>query len=284
MRQILLLAILLVANTVCAAARTIQYNNDPSPKEQYIIGLLDLALEKSGSGMVMQANPEVWQESRIIQHVERGEFDVYWGAASTDNEAKMRAIRIPLTKGLLGYRLFIVKPDQQHRFTDINTLSQLKQLSAGQGRFWGDTQVLQHAGIPTETAIKYQSLFHMLEGERFDYFPRAVHEPWAEVEAYPELNLTVESHVLLTYPLAMYFYVNKQDDELAVALEAGLEQAISDGSFDAYFYGHPMIRDSLAKANIDKRTVIRIDNPYLPDTTPLERKELWLDLAALRQY
>jgi hypothetical protein len=59
-----------------------------------------------------------------------------------------------------------------------------------------------------------------------------------------------------------------------------LESAIKDGAFDKYFYGSPEVKEALEKADLVNRRAIRISNPYLPKATPLNRKELWLDLMA----
>ncbi|MEI8634177.1 hypothetical protein P4S72_23305 [Vibrio sp. PP-XX7] len=157
------------------------------------------------------------------------------GGANPDVEKRLQTVRIPVLKGLLGHRIFIIRAADQNRFAQINTLAELKQLKAGQGTFWGDTQVLKKANIPVVTTIKYANLFPMLEGGRFDYFPRAVHEPWVEVASRPELNLVVDKHILLIYPFAMYFYVNKSNTVLHNQIYKGFEIAIKDGSFDKLF-------------------------------------------------
>lgn len=275
------LIICLFSLSISAQARTVRYNNDLSEKEQYYVQLLKLALEKSGSGIVSEPADQLLAEAKLMAEVQAGSRDIYWGGATKENESKMAPIRIPLAKGLLGYRLFIIKKGEQHKFNSVNNLSDLKRLIAGQGKFWGDTPILANAGLPLETPVKYQSLFHMLEGERFDYFPRAAHEPWSEVKAYSELELTVEKNLMLVYPLAMYYYVNKSDVELANAIEAGLEKAIADGSFDNFFYNNPLIKSVMQEANIKQRKVIKIDNPYLPEETQLDRPELWLDIASI---
>jgi len=50
---------------------------------------------------------------------------------------------------------------------------------------------------------------------------------------------------------------------------------IKDGTFDKIFvqYQQPI----LDQAKVGERTILKIDNPFLPDTVPLERKELWFD-------
>ena len=65
-------------------------------------------------------------------------------------------------------------------------------------------------------------------------------------------------------------------------MENGLEAAIADGSFDQYFFNSPEVKEALTKANLSKRRAFRIDNPFLPKATPLNRKELFLDLTKIQ--
>lgn len=269
--------------TLSTSARTITYNNDPTPKEQYMVDVLKLAIKKSGADFHLKPTPEVFPEAKVRADLEAGSIDIYWGAATKGDVKKFRPVYVPLVKGLLGYRLFIIKQDSQATFNRVDSLATLKQLVAGQGHFWGDTPILANAGLPVETAVKYENLFHMLEGERFDYFPRAAHEPWSEVASHRELGLSVEKNLLLAYPLAMIFYVNKEDEELATVLTNGLERAIADGSFDDYFFNSPLIQSALSKSQISSRTIFNINNPYLPEGIPLDRKEFWLDVDKLHQ-
>lgn len=277
-----LVLLTLLASAFAAQARVVTYNNSPADKEQYIIGLLKLAVEKSGDPNIeLKPSPDELTDIKFKQEVVSGSMGVYWGPAVNEHVEDLKPIYIPLVKGLLGYRLFIINRDDQSKFDAVDSMRDLKGLIAGQGRTWGDTKILKKAGIPLETSVKYDNLFFMLEGGRFDYFPRGAHEPWAEVTTYPELDLTVEDNLMLVYPLAMIFYVNKSDTELATALENGLEKAIADGSFDEYFYGNTLVQSALSQGNLKSRKSFNVSNPYLPDGMPLDRSELWLDLAAV---
>lgn len=264
-----------LASTLSYAATYPQPTND---KNALVLELLELAIEKSGSNIKLEPITESLTSTRAVEEVISGGLDIYWAGTRQDYEEKMQAIYVPIFKGLLGHRIFIIEQGKQPLFDNINSLADLKRLKAGQGKTWGDTQALLASGIPTVTTLKFPNLFYMLEGDRFDYFPRAVHEPWSEIERFKELNLTVEKRILLIYPLAMYFFVAKENKELYKAINDGLEKAIADGSFDKVFYSSPLIKDALAKTNIKERLVIRIPNPGMSQRTPFDRKELWLDL------
>lgn len=264
-----------------AAALTVRVNKVDTEKEQLLFNVLKLALSKSAPDAELKQADAVLTEESMLDRLKSGELDVMWAGASQDKDQLLKVVRIPVLKGMLGHRLLVIKRSEQHRFDHVNTLAELKRLKAGQGRFWGDTQVLLGADIPTVTTVKYKNLFPMLEGGRFDYFPRAVHEPWSEIAARPELDLAVENHLLLIYPFAMYFHVAPNNQMLHDLIYQGFEAAIQDGSYDQLFFNNSMIRTVLNQAKLRKRTVIRIDNPFMHPDTPYERKEFWLDLINL---
>lgn len=274
---LLLLGLLCLAPQL--AAQVIITNPATEPKEQLALSVLKLALSKSMPDATFQALPQFSEEARSVEYIKEGKMSVMWAGTQPSYEQELTPIRIPLEKGMLGYRIFIIRKGDQPKFDQVKTLDDLKKLKAGQGRFWGDTAVLKSANLPVVTPVKYASMFPMLEGERFDYFPRAIHEPWSEVEKYKDLNLEVEKHILLVYPFAMYFFVAKDNKPLADAITRGMEAAIKDGSYDKLFYSNPLVSDALSRGHLKDRLVFRIPNPYMSPETPVNRPELWLDIT-----
>ena len=248
-------------------------------RNNYYIEVLRLALNKAsatdGLPTLIMSDKTMYQKRAIEQLKQNRGIDVVWTMTSIKREADLQAIRIPLLKGLLGYRIFIIRKGEEAKFAAIQTLDDLKQLTAGQGRDWPDTKILEANGIKVVSGIKYSSLFAMLQYKRFDYFPRGVNEAWAEVKAHPDKDLVVEKNLLLQYPAPIYFFVNKQNQILADRLERGLRIAIKDGSFEKLFKNHPANKEIFELSNIDKRKIFRLQNPYLPQATPFAEKELW---------
>ena len=165
-------------------------------------------------------------------------------------------------------RLSFIHADAQEKFNQINTLADLKQLKAAQGVGWADNKILENAGIPTFSG-RYSSLFRLInDGDKIDFFPRALVEIFAErselVAQYP--NLAIEQHLLIRYPFAQFFFVSPEYPKLAKAIQTGLERAYADGSFMKFFNDNPKIREALASANLDQRVTIALPNP---DMTPL---------------
>jgi hypothetical protein len=280
--QRILLGVCLTFAGIPAMAMEIVHNHSAAPKEQLALEILKLVLahDPKGREYRFRALSENVDEGRLVQMINDGVVNVMWAGTQADYEQAMRPIRIPMFKGMLGHRIFIIREGDQPKFDVVETLDDLKKIAVGQGRFWGDTAILRHSGFNVITAVKYEGLFHMLDGGRFDYFPRAIHEPWTELQGHSELDLVVEKKILLIYPFAMYFFVSKDNTELAGTIRAGFMAAIEDGSYDKLFFGHPVIKTALKKSRLEKRKIFRIPNPQFAEDA-LPESSLWLDIENL---
>lgn len=254
--------------------RMVQGNNS---LESYAKGLLKLALSKVPTQYDWQEPVPNASEERMVSLLIDKQLDVVWYATTKDLEERLQPIRICIFRGLLGYRVLLIKSGTQSKFDGMKNLEDLKRVSFGQGRFWADTNVLVANNLNVVKVLKYEGLFHMLDGGRFDAFPRGAHEPWSEMQRYPKLALEVEKNLLLSYTNPFYFFVNKANTQLANDIERGLRIAMEDGSLNEYFLNDPTVKDVIAKANLKSRTLIKMDNPGLPEKTPVNDKSLWLD-------
>ncbi len=277
-KALVLMVLLLGGSAVAAEKKTVITNMKSNVQTDYMNGLLKLALSYSDKEYLYSTTPEVYSRPRVMESVKSGNISVMWGGTSEEMERDFLPIRIDAYRGLMNHRLFFIRQGDQARFDRINTLDDLKTVKFGQGRNWQDASILEGAGLEVIKATKKPSLYHMLDGGRFDAFPRGANEVWTELAAFPDLKLTVEKNLVLIYPLPTYFFVTPKDPALAKDIEFGLESAIRDGAFDRYFYSSPEVKEALGKADLKNRRAIRIANPYLPKATPLDRKELLLDL------
>lgn len=274
-----LFVLLAIHSQAFAKQKTVVTNMKSNVQTDYMNGLLKLALSYSTTDYTYSSTPEVYSRPRVMESVKSGSISVMWGGTSEEMEQDFIPVRIDAYRGLMNHRLFFIRQGDQARFDKINTLEDLKTIKLGQGRSWQDASILESAGLDVVKATKKPSLYYMLDGGRFDAFPRGANEVWTELSAFPDLPLTVEKRLVLIYPLPTYFFVTPKDPELAKDIEDGLEAAIKDGAFDKYFYNSPEVQEALQKADLPNRRAIRISNPYLPKATPLDRKELWLDLT-----
>lgn len=277
-----LLGVSLWAN-VLSAQTLVKVNEATDGNGRYAMQMVNLAFSKIDTQYQLQIDSATVTQARNIDDVATGRADLLWAATNQDMEDKLLPIRIPLYKGLLGHRIFIINPATQAKFDQVKTFSDLKSFTFGQGTTWADSDILASNGLKVVRANKYQSLFHMVDGGRFDAFPRGVQEPWQELETNSNLPLAVEKRIMLVYRMPFYLFTGKKNTKLAADLELGLNRAIADGSFDKIFFSDPMVKAVLEKANLDERLVFDLQNPTLPKETPVDRPELWLDINDLRK-
>lgn len=267
-----------------ARAGTIYY---PAPevlengKSDYGFELLQLALSKAGSAHRAELAPVYRQQNRAIAELlaNSGKIHVVGTMTSAEREEQMLPVRIPISKGLIGWRILLLREDKREWLRDVRSARELKGIRMALGQDWPDLAVLRAAGLAPDTVPSYQRLFGMLKAHRIDAVPRSINEIWAELGRHP--GLAADPYLVLHYPAADYFFVNRANPELAEDIRRGLEAALADGSFDRLLLGYygPM----LDKAALAKRRAIELPNPALPPHTPLARKELWLRPEQLKR-
>lgn len=275
------LYLLLFGTFSCLAVEQVKHigiDQSLDQQKHYFPSVLQLAIDKStdkyGPARLFQVDLPMEAQRQFIS-LDNKLLDVIWTMTSNEREQEALPVRIPLLKGLLGYRVLVIRQKQQAQFAAIKQLNELKKLTAVQGYGWPDVQILQENGFNVESSAWYDSIYKSLDAGFYDYFPRSVLEAWSELSHYQYDNLKVDEQHLLVYPTAIYFFVAKHRPLLAERLAYGLHQAIADGSFDELFNQFPQHVDAVAKLNSQTRQVYTIPNPILPQATPLHKKHLW---------
>lgn len=247
----------------------------------YAIDMIRLGLEKSGRRFEIKVQDGALSAPRLREELIAGNIDVIWTATNMDMEENALPVRVPLYKGLLGHRILIVHKDNARMFDPVDTMADVRKFRYGQGVGWTDTTIMQANGMKVVPATKYEGLFHMTDGKRFDAFPRGVHEPWAELKNNPDLELTVDKNLMFVYTMPYYLMVTPTRPDLAADIERGLLMAVEDGSFDERFFNDEMVKMVLKYANLKDRRILQLRNPELPPKTPLDNPKLWIDISNL---
>jgi hypothetical protein len=273
------LLLIMMLPQLSGAATTVFFPPPESPQDQrsdYQFALLQLALSRAGGEYDPKRSSEAMPQSRALEELMTCNRDIQVVASMTsiDRESRLLPIRIPIMRGLIGWRIPLVAADRPDLLEHVKTEADLKNFAAGQGPDWPDTEILRRNGLSVNAGGQYQSLFKMLAMHRFDYFPRSAIEIWPEIDEHVAKGLVADTHIVIHYPAAVYFFVCPHDERLAAALRNGLEKAVADGSFDRLFTFY--FKKTLKRADIAHRAVIELNNPILPPETPLQRKELWL--------
>jgi len=164
----------------------IRANDSSDPNGPYAVKMIQLALKHIDKKYTLKVTKEPYSQIKIMEEVNNGNLEIFWNSSNAQKELLFTPIRVCLYKGLLGNRLFIINKNNQSKFDNIKTLDDLKQLTIGQGKTWADTKILESNGLNVIKANKYQSLFFMVDGGRFDAFARGVHDTLASPLVYKQ--------------------------------------------------------------------------------------------------
>lgn len=243
-------------------------------RASYPLALLTLCAQRSKDGFAIAPSQFHAQQGRNIRQLALGEgLDVLWAVTTEERERLLLPIRIPIDRGLIGWRLLLIRNQDENLFNAISTRDQLSELRAGQGHDWPDLDVLRANNFTVSTSTTYEGLFQMLALGHIHYFPRAVSEIWPEMEKHRSAGVGVEKTLVIYYPQALYFFVNKSNTLLAGALTSCLNAMTLDGTLQALIY--KFYGDAIQKAQLDQRKIIEITNPSLPVNTPSPKSDYW---------
>ena len=244
-------------------------------RSQYAVELLQLILKNTDTQRKTKPLKTTASQDRVLMLLNDGVIDVFWSGASKFRNQEFTPIEFPIYKGLLGYRLVLVNSEQPDLLAKTRTLEALKKFTVGQGGDWPDTRVYSENGFVVQTTSTYEGLFNMLSKKRFDLFPRSIVEVWRELESFGSYDITLDEHILIHYPFAMFYYVRKNDKKLAALLNLGFQRIKDNGQFDELFYHY--YGDIINKAHIPSRNVIEMPNSLFPKQSE-QQKEHYLRL------
>ncbi|HEU4778193.1 MAG TPA: transporter substrate-binding domain-containing protein [Telluria sp.] len=248
-----------------------------------LMEILQGALEKTTAEFgpyELGASKQKMNEERYLSELKAGQsVNIAWSSTSVEKEADLLPLRIPLRKGILGYRVALIAKDRQARIDQVQSLADLKKLTIGQGTGWGDVKLYEANGFNVTTA-KYDELFKLTSAGKFDLFPRGISEAFAEQEHQSKSNpnLVVEKNMLIYYPWPYYFFFNKADTALQKRIDTGIRKMMKDGSFDAIFKKYN--GKAIEQANFKGRKIYRLKNDMLPKETPYGDTALWFNPSA----
>jgi len=247
---------------------TVRYH---SPANDYIAELFVLALEKSDTKFNCIPIENLPSQKRTLLLLGKNKaLDLAWTVTNVKREEQALAVKIPLDKGLLGYRIPLIHKKNPELFNNKKHTTDIKKLRFGLRFDWPDLDIFKQNELSTLSFSTNQQAINLLKSRRIDAIPDGVLEV-GSYEYPPEL--TYDKHVVLYYPSAVYFFVAKENQILHDALERGLNLSLKDGSWKKLFDKH--FSEVIKNVNLNKRTLIRLDNPLLPRTAPIDMPQYW---------
>lgn len=248
------------------------------PIYEYRWKLLELALshtKTSDESFKLVPHAGDITQNRGMQLLQQGAIDVIALGTNAERESKMQPIKIDILRGIVGFRLFVIRAADQKRIAHMDDRALRTQLTFGLNSQWADLPIMRANGFTVETSTSYENLFGMLMAGRFDAFPRGLNEAQRELDErkqnYPQL--AVEQTKALYFPYPVYFWVSKENTALAQRIERGLKLSLADGSFRKLFENYHAAE--IAMLTKEKRHVIRLANPILPAETAEPDTRWW---------
>lgn len=248
-----------------------------SRANNFYLDALTWVLDKSGADYeLIHTDHMMSSQVRKVALVQKGELDVMYAGTTNEMEAELKPIRFPITRGLIGSRIFIINKNYQEDYSKIKDVEDLKKYSGILSYGWPEKEIFEAVELHQKELLYAEIFGNLNSGSRY-YFSRGILEAFSELldkqQTMP--NLVVEENILLKYKSAVLFFINPQNTALENMLNLGFEKGYADGSYEEFLYNHPLIKDSFDKAQLGKRIIIEIPNPFFPSRSLAIPNEYW---------
>ncbi len=240
-------------------------------EEDFESKLLQLVMERSGAPFVFGLASENVSQDAAIEALASGAsfgkknpyaLTVGSFGAGPALSARLRAVPVPISGGLLGLRAGWTHKDNLPELKSIANIRDLRSITLLQGHGWSELNIFDAAGLRTfETDDK--NMFRMVNTKRVDLLPQGIAELQSEEPVAKKVsdNIVVDPSLLLVYPHAVFFYVSPANERLAAAIKKGFDEIIADGSYQSLLESDvytPWLRERLG---LRERRVIFVPNP-----------------------
>jgi hypothetical protein len=255
---------------------------DGDTRPNYEVAVLRLALDKTPEygPYTLQPAPRI-NVTRSLHSIRTNAFPNFFYTLGYEEKynhyPEMTYVRFPVDLGLLGYRTCFIPNTIKDKVAAITSLADLRKMSFVQGRGWVDVEILRDNGLQVTEIDRYDTMFKMTAAHRFDLFCRGASEIQDEYERWKDLpGFDYDRHLLIQYPLPIFFYTNKANTLALERINKGIERAYADGSLHKVWARE--YANAVAFTQLHKRHIIKLKNPLLKSIdTRYERYQFNLD-------
>jgi hypothetical protein len=267
--------------------RILEPRDKVDPAYGYFIDLTKLVLSKTqhlypNSKLTFIPHYRMTQ-ARSLRLLNDNNVDLIWAGTSTYREQLYTPIYFPLFRGLLGYRVLLIRKGDKAKFSLMERPKQLKELVACQGAHWPDSDILESNGYKVTRVVHFDAMFKMLAKKRCDYFPRAIFEGEAEqkeiVNDFP--NITLLDQIILHYNFPIYYFVAKNNTKLAQRLMVGLNQSLEDGSLMQLMQTHSVSKHLFPLSQWKEKRFFELSNNDFNTKAKENNPQFWINLKAM---
>lgn len=258
---------------------TIPYMEREASHRAYADKLLALALElsrdKYGAYRVVQQREETVIRRQLLELEKGSSLSVAVAMPTQEWLDGALPVRVPIMRGLASFRFFLGRQSELPLYESVSTVNDLRALSIGQGPGWSTARILEDNGFKVVYGGAHPTLIPMLHSGRFQLLMRGIYEVEPELQAQQQAHpglLVVNQFAVYTY-MPMYFFVARNQPELAQRLEYGLKKAYANGQADRLFKSS--FGDSLKLLRNKRLKIFRLPNTNI-DKSFFENDRPWL--------
>ena len=243
--------------------------NKTSARQNYETELLQACLKVTAKDYgaanlnIDNTNYSLAEDEGNIFHVGADILVTVAGNPKFRNKQKI-VINQPLTKGLLGYRLILVRDESLEIFKNLKNETQLQTLSIGIPETWADAELFRHNNYNVLEKGTFDDLFTLLKDAAFDYTALGVNEieEVFKQRAEPLGGISIQPSLMLYYPFPLVFYVNHRNPALAERIDCALKTLIASGEHNQIF--DKSYADVVQRLGLKQRRCFDLYNPMLP--------------------
>jgi hypothetical protein len=236
------------------------------------------AMKNNGHTYSLNQYPEKLTRPRQLLHfeLEKSQCDVFTGGANLEYSARFLRVDIPLTRGLLGYRYFMVENEQLENLASLSTIKEFKEhliIGSNTAKLKNDIFNYNNFNIMNSTSGR---AWLMLKGQRFNAIQRSIVGNISKREK-SRTESSIYRNLMVYYHADLFFYVNKNRKDLHEILLNGLIKAYKNGSFMKTFDNHSDITQALNFLNnFEEKNIYGMKNPYLDSDFYNISAEYWM--------
>ena len=236
--------------------RTNALPDSPDLRFQYpgtlLKAALDITTDEYGPYEIKPLDQQISRNRALIE-LGKGNIEVFSAPTRQNWEEEALPVRIPLRRGLGGFKLLFIHEADKDKFASIQDINIYKRIPMGGGSQWSSTLAYNKMGFTMVGGTEYAALFDMFQGGRFDFFPRGINEVYKELAKFgPKVpDMIIEPTVAFYLPNPTYFFISPKQPELAERIERGLNKLVWNGTFDKLFF--KSFSENIIQADLNSR-------------------------------